>query len=316
MNPLQHAFCQIRPMFENAWTRVKLGAFVNRLASDLPADYAKLQAHLATLPDKGLEFCRQDNLQIDTDDLVTAHDFVVLLFNLRPNEIHGRQGEPAVDKILDIVEEAEEHLLHHVARCTNTRAKLLEPAGAYKLVMSQIQSTHKNRAGKFPNFKNKALFTISDFVTELDAAGVPPFYCQVPQDDEKDRIYNLYKQLPTVVKEMFFASSFHGKLRNDIPLYIVRDFILFADDARWAKLKDACEKGKQEGTQEFADFLCDFLDFERNLNNVSLGAARKTRDRDPKNFNPREQAYLEICRPYKWLGKVWRENSTQKKKEP
>ena len=106
-----------------------------------------------------------------------------------------------------------------------------------------------------------------------------------------------------------------GKLRKDIPLYIVRDFILFAaDGGRWEKLKQACDKDKQQGTQDLAEFLCDFLEYQRNTNNVSLGAAKKSRpERDPASFNQRELAYLEICKPHKWLGKLWRENPSQSK---
>ena len=306
------AFCQIRPMFENAWTRAKLGPFVNRLPTELSQDFANLQAHLATLPNNGREFCFEDFVETTSDRLVTAYDFIFLLFNIKP-AITVRRGEPAVDRILEIISEAEDHLLHHVVRSTNPKAKLLESAGAYKLVMSQIQTTHKTRSGKFPNSKNKALFSILDFATELDAAGVQPFNCVAPQDDDTDLICRRYRQLPLIVKEMFFAASPLGKLRKDIPLYIVRDFILFAaDGGRWEKLKQACDKDKQQGTQDLAEFLCDFLEYQRNTNNVSLGAAKKSRpERDPASFNQRELAYLEICKPHKWLGKLWRENPSQ-----
>lgn len=310
MNPIQHAFCQIRPWVENVWTRAKFGAFVNRLPTTLAQDYSDLQAYLSTLPENGLEFRRVSFEPIDTDRLVTAHDYIILLFNLRPNEIRGREGEVAVDKILAIVEEAEAHLLRHVIRCTNPNASLLESAGAYKLVMSQIFSTHTNRAGKLPNFKSKALFTIQDFNTELEAAGVPDFYCCPPNDNEKERIYYLYKQLPPAVKDMFFSPHFQGRVRKDIPLYIIRDFILFADEERWNKLNRACEKNKQEGIAEISEFLSDFLEFQRTRNNVSLGGTKKVHNKDPFKLNLREQAYLEICKPYKWLGKMWKDNPT------
>ena len=177
--------------------------------------------------------------------------------------------------------------------------------------MSQIVAAHKNSAGKIPNFKSKALFTIREFNTEINAAGVPDFYCRPPDNSETERICDLYKQLPSVVKEMFFSPSFHGRIRSDIPLYIIRDFILFADDDRWNRLKIACDKSKKEGMVEIYEFLNDFLEFQRSCNNFRLGAAKKLRDKDSLKLNPREQAYLEICKPYKWLGKTWQDNFTQ-----
>lgn len=300
MAVIQEFFGRILPVFENKWTRKKFGAFVNRLPTELQQDYAELHAFLSTLPDKGKEYRRIEFYEADDEKGVTAYDFIVLLFNLKPNAV-ARGSNEAAEHIRAILDNAEEHLLHHVISCRE--------CGTYKLCMSNILSSRKNLAGKTILFKNRALFTVREFMTELDAAGVPDFYCFPPENDDAERILYLYKQLPDSLKQMFFAPSFLGRLPRDIPLYIIRDALLFADNGRWSKLTEACGKKKEEAVMDLSAYIRDFLEWQRRNNGFRLGGPKTTHGSDSGKFNPREQAYLEICKPCKWLGKTHRDYS-------
>ena len=106
--------------------------------------------------------------------------------------------------------------------------------------------------------------------------------------------------------------SMDGDLHRDLPLYLARDLILFADDLRWDELRQACEsEDKKKFTEISRKFLAEFLTFERQQNGFRLGLVRGTEDNVmSRDFTSREQAFLDFCKPGKWVGKTKQYNQT------
>lgn len=122
----------------------------------------------------------------------------------------------------------------------------------------------------------------------------------------------MYEGLPEVVKDLFFTVSMDGDLHRDLPLYLARDLILFADDSLWEELKQACESEDKKNFNEISrKFLAKFLTFERQQNGFRLGLVRGTEDNVmSRDFTSREQAFLDFCKPGKWVGKTKQYNQT------
>lgn len=78
------------------------------------------------------------------------------------------------------------------------------------------------------------------------------------------------------------------------------------------ELRQACEsEDKKKFTEISRKFLAEFLTFERQQNGFRLGLVRGTEDNVmSRDFTSREQAFLDFCKPGKWVGKTKQYNQT------
>lgn len=77
-------------------------------------------------------------------------------------------------------------------------------------------------------------------------------------------------------------------------------------------IKQACESEDKKKFNEISrKFLAKFLTFERQQNGFRLGLVRGTEDNVmSRDFTSREQAFLDFCKPGKWVGKTKQYNQT------
>ena len=77
-------------------------------------------------------------------------------------------------------------------------------------------------------------------------------------------------------------------------------------------IKQACESEDKKKFNEISrKFLAKFLTFERQQNGFRLGLVRGTEDNVMnRDFTSREQAFLDFCKPGKWVGKTKQYNQT------
>ena len=300
------AFYSIKPAIAAFLEYHRQGQFVNQLPEVLQRVDQEIQKTLSTARNEGKEF-RMNRFKLeDADTPLTPREFLIRLFGLRVEELTGRDGEVIPEALNDLIDDAEEAFLRHVLNDVNRNASsILDNGGAWKLRMSGILSTRTDKNGNFPLRKKRALFTIANYETELEAAKVPRFYCYRLESTDVEKLQQLYSELPDCVKDLFFSVSWRGQLRNDLPFYLTRDLLLFANNERWKALKDACEQGNRATANEAcSDFLRDFLTYQRQENGFSLGAARKEKNVD--KFSQRELSLLEFCRPANYIGQLWK----------
>lgn len=309
MNAFVYRLYSLRPAIEECWDKVRIGSFENVLAAKLLQANEDLEQLLSTTQNQGREF-RETSLKRECERIVTAREFLASLFRIRLDEVDHRCDELPL-KIGEVLDEAESALLRHIVRSVNAKASLLSHGGAYKLRMSGIISSRSNPDGSFPMTKKEARFTVENFETELAAAGVPNFYYAIPDEKNGYDLKELFDALPMCVKELFFSTSWKGKLRGDLPLHLLRDIFLYLDDEKWSQLKLLSEQGDKAQYQLQANkFVQEFLTLERELNGINFGVARRTRKQqkvseDGKiSFNPREQSLMELLQPYKWERKT------------
>lgn len=306
MNTILYKLYSIRPALEECWEKARLGSFTNELPEKLSKAHLEIQKLLDKAPDRAMQL-RVNALSRECDRVVTAREFLSLIFRLNLDELDHRCDE-IPQQIKRVLDEAEEALLRHVVRSVNSNAAVISHGGAYRLRMSGIISSRSKPDGTFPMLKAEARFLAENFEAEFAAAGVPSFYYEIPGEDNEYSINELFNALPRSVKELFFSTNYRGKLRNDLPLYLLRDIFLFVDDERWEKLKSlSASDNKKQYLLEINKLIQEFLMLEREWNGVSLGAARRSRKRQPVDangrvtFNPREQALVELWKPYKWI---------------
>ena len=302
-NSLLYAFYSFRPFVEAYWEKNRSHTFVNNLSEVLKDTQLQLEKVLAETPQHGEEF-RLSHFMMNSDNkILTAREFLILLFRLDPLEVSGRDGETIPGKLNDILDKAEECFLRHIVRDVNRRADFHTQGGAYRLKMSNIISTRTDANGNFPLRKKAALFTIKNFMTELTAAGVPIFYAPIPTRFNEQLILEMYDQLPNSVKELFFGTTFQGKLNDNLPMYLIRDILMYTDNEKWEQLKQSCLKDKKTGTEELTNYLRGFLEVERKRNYFRLGAPHKD-NTDPQKLGPKALSFLELLKPANWIGRI------------
>lgn len=254
--------------------------------------------------------CRQAQLLPDPHQLMSPSEFVSRLFGFSPDWLEECEDDPQILRLREVLAEADKALLRHIQVAVSPEASFLS-GGAFRLRCSHVFSPAKVTKGGTPLSKTKAKFTAAGYLKELKAAGVPTrLYKQRPNDNHQ--VLAMYEGLPEVVKDLFFTVSMDGDLHRDLPLYLARDLILFADDSLWEELKQACESEDKKKFNEISrKFLAKFLTFERQQNGFRLGLVRGTEDNVmSRDFTSREQAFLDFCKPGKWVGKTKQYNQT------
>ena len=293
----------IRPLVEGYWEKARLGGFVNTLP-DVFTNTAQALEEILRISPLLQQECRRAQLLPDPHQLMSPSDFVNRLFGFSPDWLEENDNDPQVARLREVLANAEKAFLRHVQVIVSPNATLTS-GGAFRLRCSHVLSPEKTTKSGTPLSKAKAKFRAEGYLKELKAAGVPPrFYKQSPSNYQQ--IVNLYESLPAVVKDLFFTMSMDGDLHRDLPLYLARDLILFADDSKWNGLKQACESGDKKSFNEVCrKFLVEFLTFERQQNGFRLGLVRGVKDNlTDRAFTSREQAFLDFCKPGKWIGRT------------
>lgn len=303
MKKVLKAIYSIRPLIEGYWEKARLGGFVNTLPDAFAKTAQAIDEILSVSPTLQQE-CRRAQLLPDPHQLMSPGDFVSRLFGFSPDWLEENENAPQVSRLREVLTDAEKAFLRHVQVIVSPNATFTS-GGAFRLRCSHVLSPEKTTKGGTPLSKTKAKFKAEGYLKELKAAGVPPhFYKQSPSNDQQ--IVDLYKSLPSAVKDLFFTISMDGDLHRDLPLYLARDLILFADDSKWNGLKQACESEDKKSFNEVSrKFLVEFLTFERQQNGFRLGLVRGVKDNlTGRAFTSREQAFLDFCKPGKWIGRT------------
>lgn len=303
MKNLLKAIYSIRPLVEGYWEKARLGGFVNVLPESFSKTEQAIDEILRVSPLLRQE-CRRAMLLSDPHQLMSPGEFVCRLFGFSPDWLAEEEDAPHIQQLKKVLADAEKGFLRHIQVAVSPKATLTS-GGAFRLRCSHVFSPEKTTKGGTPLSKTKAKFKAADYLKELKAAGVPArFYKQRPINNHQ--ILAMYEGLPEVVKDLFFTVSMDGDLHRDLPLYLARDLILFADDSRWYELKQACESEDKKKFNEISrKFLAEFLTFERQQNGFRLGLVRGTEDNVmSRDFTSREQGFLDFCKPGKWVGKT------------
>ncbi len=309
MKHLLRAIYSIRPLVEGYWEKARLGGFVNSLPQAFSETEQAIYEIVRASPLLRKE-CRRAMLLSDPHQLMSPGEFVSRLFGFSPDWLDEEKSDSHIQQLREVLADAEKAFLRHVQVAVSPKATFTS-GGAFRLRCSHVFSPEKTTKGGTPLSKAKAKFKAADYLKELKAAGVPArFYKQRPSSNHQ--ILAMYEGLPEVVKDMFFTVSMDGDLHRDLPLYLARDLILFADDLRWDELRQACEsEDKKKFTEISRKFLAEFLTFERQQNGFRLGLVRGTEDNVmSRDFTSREQAFLDFCKPGKWVGKTKQYNQT------
>lgn len=288
------------------WFKSRLGSFVNTL----PEDFVQVQNEInkALEQEPGLQ--KQYSpffLLNDPHERMSPEYFVTRLFGFSPDFLRDKQSDPQFAAIIATLKKAEKALLRHIVVCGNR---------AFKLRCSSIIVQNRDLSLLQLLKKPQARFTASEYLAELKAAGVPPrVYKRRPEIvrhelveqnlDEANQILALYQALPESVKDLFFSVSMDGDLNRELPLYLARDLILFADDRRWKELKKVSDSGDKKAFNALVQkFIKDFLVWQRQQNGFRLGAARGVNDDiNSRDMTPRETSFLELAKPVRWIGK-------------
>ena len=291
----------LTPHFKGVWDKSRGHPYVSALPEILLNTEREIAAARRdpTLPHFRCSF--QADSYAEETDAVTPRRFLMLLYGIAsPDSWSDKDLPPQIALAID---KAEAGLLKHIRRIDGFRLSPLHSYGAFLLRRSSIRSTRTDRHGKIPKSAREALFTLREYLTELEAAEVPKFWYRYPEEDDAENIVRLYRRLPNSVKESFFAFNALGEPNQSLPCYLLRDLILFADDEKWNALKSAASAGKPEGREVFSVFLTEFLQWERRENRFRLGASPRNTT-DPAYLSPKALAYLELIKPADWVGKM------------
>lgn len=265
---------------------------------DIISDSAKEIKRLLSL-----ESCRafKDNKErhLDADERVNAREYLAYRFSLR--DLKSLSKECSLDAIvlLQHFAFAEVALLHHLVENTNHKEN---SHPSFKLRLTGAVSAWFNACyGQCSYTKSECAFRVAEFDAELVAAGV---FLPVETLEDKESVYERYKELPPAVRTLFFAKNPNENV--SLPCSLIKDLLVFFDEDVWKVL---CEQANQESKSAFNKHLTAYVDSfiaqEKSQFKLKLGSVAIKKDAEGRilKASNKAQAIAQFCKPRKWIAK-------------